>query len=127
MDIDASGRVYVTGDYPNPNPPYDLFLYVTSLNAAGSGFYYWWYRTGSEDDTGRGIVVDQQENVFVIGYTSSTNFPVTPGALDVTYNGGLNDLVLLKFDPGGIRIFTTFLGGNNWDFCEDGIAPGPER
>src|SRR5262245_9166795 len=38
------------------------------------------YLGGNSDDEGRGIAVDSAGNAYVVGQTSSTNFPTTPGA-----------------------------------------------
>ena len=44
---------------------------------------------GSGEDGGKGIVVDASGNAYVTGYTYSGNFPVTEGAFQTHYGGGL--------------------------------------
>jgi hypothetical protein len=52
----------------------------------------------------------------VAGTTSSTDFPVTPGAFDETFNGGFFDGFAAKLDPSGARLqFATYLGGSQDD------------
>ena len=83
--VDATGNCYVTGwtsssDFPTQYPLYpnnaggwDVF--VTSLNPAGDALIYSTYLGGSSTDYGYGIAVDTTGNCYVIGCTSSTNFP----------------------------------------------------
>ncbi|MFW9768468.1 MAG: SBBP repeat-containing protein [Candidatus Thorarchaeota archaeon] len=71
------------------------------------------YIGGSNDDTGYAIQVDSQGYVYVSGHTYSSNFP-TQDAYDSTYNSGLYDAFLLKYDPDGAAIiFSTFIGGSD--------------
>ena len=57
------------------------------------------YLGGSDDDAGCSVTVDLSGNVFLIGYTESTNFP-TPGGFDTTINGS-SDVFLAKFTNSG--------------------------
>ena len=75
---------------------------------------------GTGDDDGRRIAVDLQGNVYVIGNTQSTNFPVTAGGAQ-TIPGGGKDVFVTKFSPTGAVVYSTYIGGN----CDDsagGIA-----
>ncbi|MHB1458413.1 MAG: DUF7948 domain-containing protein [Armatimonadota bacterium] len=66
---------------------------------------------GSE--SGAGIAVDSNGCVYVMGVTSSTNFPTTSGALLAG-----NDLFITKLNPSGSQlVYSTFLGGS---YTEDG-------
>ncbi|MFI5151028.1 MAG: PKD domain-containing protein [Bacteroidia bacterium] len=59
---------------------------------------------------------DRQNNVYTIGWSSGANFPVTPGAYDVTYNGGNYDGFILKLNPtGSALVYCTYIGGNAFD------------
>jgi hypothetical protein len=44
-------------------------VFVTKLNASGSGLVYSTYIGGSDDDEGYGIAVDGSGNAYVTGYT----------------------------------------------------------
>src|SRR5581483_10573375 len=59
------------------------------------------------------MFVDPAGNAYVVGFTPSTNFPVSAGAFQTTYGGDENDGVLIKLDPTGNRVFATYLGGSN--------------
>jgi hypothetical protein len=67
----------------------DLFndTFVTKLNSTGSALVYSSYLGGSNDDGGEGIAVDSSGNAYVTGWTFSTNFPTTNGALQTTFGG----------------------------------------
>ncbi len=64
-------------------------------------------------DTYRGeIILDNGGNPCVASFTSSANFPTTPGVYDPTYNGG-QDAVVFKFNADlTTLVWSTFLGGN---------------
>ena len=52
--------------------------------------------SGDEDNGAAAPGLDQQGNIYVSGVTSSTDFPVTPGAIQPTYGGGDIDGPLAK-------------------------------
>jgi hypothetical protein len=99
--VDPAGNAYVTGGTGSLNFPTtpgafqptfgggDAF--VTKLNSAGSGIVYSTYFGGSDSDIGVGIALDAAGSVYLTGYTRSTNFPVTPGAFQVTRHGCLDE------------------------------------
>jgi hypothetical protein len=80
------------------------------------------YLGGSADDRGWGIVVDASGNVLVTGATGSSGW--TSGGFDTTYGGGNNyyyDAFVAKLSPTGGHIWSTYLGGDNFDYGR-GIA-----
>ena len=71
---------------------------------------------GSESDYGVTLAKDSGGNVYVAGYTASTNFPTTGGAFDTTYGGGTYDLFVSKFDPTlSSLLYAAYLGGSGND------------
>ena len=73
------------------------------------------YLGGSLTDQCRGIAVDSQGCAHVVGDTTSINFPVTPGAFQIT-NAGLSDVFVTKFSSdGNSLIYSTYLGGSGSD------------
>lgn len=72
---------------------------------------------------GYGIAVDGTGNAYVTGATDSTDFPITPGALQPTCKGNCSDNAFVtKFNPAGSAlVYSTYLGGSNSDWSY-GIA-----
>lgn len=75
---------------------------------------------GSVDQGSRGVAVDAAGNVYVTGYTSSMDMPVTPGAYQTGLGGTTADILtgdafLAKYSPSGALLFLTYLGGRGDD------------
>lgn len=79
---------------------------------------------GNDGDQIRDIATDGQGNIYVVGGTRSKDFPTTLGAFDRTHNGGM-DIFVAKFTAAGSLVWSTFLGGPNYDraYAVE-IAPG---
>lgn len=118
--VDLSGNAYVVGYTSSPDLPatfgtYQIGLdaFVLKLDATGSSLIYATYLSGNIHDVANGVAVDGSGNAYVVGYTSSSNFPVTVGAFDTTRDGG-SDAFVVKLNPtGSSLIYATFLGGNS--------------
>ena len=78
------------------------------------------YEGGSRADVSHGIATDSSNNVFVTGYTTSPDLPVTRGAYQTEYAGSSLDFMsgdafVAKYSPLGALIFLTYLGGSRYD------------
>lgn len=70
------------------------------------------------DDARSEVILDKAGNVYVASCTRSTNFPVTPGAVQSVQGGGDQDGVILKFNNNlSSLLFSTYFGGNGNDAC----------
>ena len=89
--VDAAGNAYVTGftdslDFPRFGSLQPFFrggtfdAFVTKVNPTGTALLYSTYLGGSDIDVATGIGVDAAGNAVVAGWTSSADFPTTPGA-----------------------------------------------
>ena len=58
--------------------------FVFQIASRGTALVYSTYLGGSSDDQGFSLAIDSANDVYVVGYTSSTDFPVTAGALQKT-------------------------------------------
>jgi hypothetical protein len=70
-------------------------------------------------DGGEDLCIDGSGNILVTGYTSSTDFPSTPGSYNSTSNitpFNNRDAVVLRLSSDGSELLlSTFLGGNKYD------------
>jgi hypothetical protein len=125
--VDADGDAHVTGtttsnDFPTTpgafrttNHNEDVIdVFVTKLNAAGTGLLYSTYLGGTVgQETGFGIAIGDAGHAYVTGITNSGDFPVTADA----YQSGLRSagwnafVTKLRVDGGGL-VYSTYLGGN---------------
>lgn len=136
--LDAT-HVYMTGSvnslsFPLQNPgggAYYQSTYGGGTGAAGdvpickfthAGALVWsTYYGGSSNESGYGIEVDGS-NVYIAGYTNSTNLPTQNpggGAFFQGTFGGSFDGCILKFSLAGVRQWATYYGGSNYDGFED--------
>jgi hypothetical protein len=100
--VDSAGEAYVVGrtmsaDFPIASPlqnsasgMWDAF--ATKLNASGNSLAYSTYLGGSDNDEATGVALDSSGDAFVVGFTSSSNFP-TANSLQPTYQGGTDAFV----------------------------------
>ena len=127
--LDSSNRAYVTGETNSTSFPVtagafnrthggggaNVDAFVTKLNATGTGLVYSTFLGGGNMEQGNSIKVDSSGDAFVAGRTSSTDFPVTPDARFRSYGGG-DDAFVTELDPiGGALVYSTFLGGSDFD------------
>jgi hypothetical protein len=69
------------------------------------------YYGGSDTEQGNSCATDAAGNVYLTGYTCSTNFPVA-GAFQGTHGGGTKDAFMVKFNIIGSRLWATYYGGS---------------
>jgi len=90
----------------NSNP------FLSKLNPAlpePVSLVYSTYLGGASGDAAYGIAVDSQGNAYVTGQTYSTNFPVTPLAFQMSYQGsqGTGSAFVSKLNPGDRNRWST--------------------
>ncbi len=127
IGVDAQGNSYITGEtdsdsYPQVNPVFQhsrhggLDAFVTELSADGSHLVYSTFAGGSGTDSGASIAVDPAGNAFVVGTTSSSDFPTTNGVYQHGYAGGASDIFVLEYTVNGQNLqFSTLLGSHGTD------------
>jgi hypothetical protein len=136
--MDAVGNAYITGDTDSPDFPTVNALqwnyggtphlysnaFITKLSADGSALVYSTYLGGSGFDVSNGIAVDAQGNAYVMGYTSSPNFP-TANALQPVLNarnGRSNAFVAKLTADGSALAYSTYLGGSGSKYGDFGAG-----
>ncbi|MFK8102145.1 MAG: HYR domain-containing protein, partial [Saprospiraceae bacterium] len=77
---------------------------------------------GNSDEVVNDMLLDDNNNIYLTGYTQSSDFPTSMGAYDVSFNDGGEDVLLTKLDPtGSTLLYTTFIGGTQNEFGQ-GLA-----
>jgi hypothetical protein len=163
MTVDAAGEIIITGytrdlDFPvtsgalqtkcqtysaaatgnitrcGPNDGAQTSAFVTKINADGTSLVYSTYlHGGGGQESGQSVVTDSAGDAYVLGATSSNDFPITANAFeslcqpyypnttetsecDLTTGNGYGDngpvLFIAKLNPTGSAIlYGTFFGG----------------
>ncbi len=84
------------------------------------------YYGGSNSDEVWDMTIDNNNDIYLVGFTSSGNFPEV-NAYDNTYNGGAYDAFVVKLSSvDNFPIFCTYIGGSEQD-NGFGIAFDPSR
>lgn len=112
MQLDASGNIFLAGSFTpqNPTDPSDAF--VAKVSADGSKVLYFTPLSGISSDTAAGIAVGSDGSAYVVGSTESQNFPVTPGAIQKTFDTrGASQGFLVKVNPAGNIVYSTYING----------------
>ena len=128
--IDSSGNAYVTGfagsiDFPTTPNAYQRVnnargltpdsAFVTKLNSTGTALVYSTYLGGSHGAGAYGIAIDSSGSAYVVGSTSSADFPTTPNAFQSAYNAqtlGYENAFVTKLNAtGSALLYSTYLSG----------------
>jgi len=139
---DAGGNVFVggytdSGNFPTQNPGGGAYFqgtnaggddtFILKFNTFGSLLWATYYG-GNGSDWTYSIATDAGGNVFVAGFTLSTNFPTqNPGGgayFQGTHAGGSRDAFIFKFNNAGVLLWATYYGGSAGDmlFSYDNLA-----
>jgi len=121
--LDANNNVYVTGYTSSSNYPTTIGSYntsftnfydiiVTKFSSNGAGPIFSTFIGGTSDDRGYSLALDNSNNIFLSGGSTSGNYPTTVGTFDQVHNGS-NDVIITKINSLGTSlIFSSFLGGS---------------
>ncbi len=154
--VDASNNLVVTGCTASSNFPVTAGAFQTIMagpNVSGAfgdafvakfnnnGVQQWTTLLGgSLDEIGYGVCTDPSGEVYLTGYTASSNFPVSAGAYQTAFAGGTSDIIFARFSANGNRIWSSYYGGpgnqRGLDICikgnyiyaagiSSGTLPGP--
>lgn len=132
LDVDANGIFYVTGsttstDFPMAGTSYQTAggatnqsAFVFQLNPAlygGISLLYSSYLSGTTGaDTGTGIAVDANQNMYIVGTARSSDFPVSLSAYQSAL-WGPDDVFIAEMNPNtGALIYCSYVGGEDEDF-----------
>jgi len=97
--------------------------FIAQLNPSGTQLMYATYLGGTYIDSINSIALDPAGNAVVAGDSGSTDFPLTPGALQNELRS--RDAFVARLNPEGTELlYSTFLGGG-WNDSAQSIALDP--
>lgn len=136
MAVDEQGVLYMTGSTTSTNFPL-AGINVQSTGAAStvdafvikfdpsqwgtSALLYSTYLGGTTgDNTGNAIAIDKSHNIYVVGTTKSTDFPVTSSAYAAVLYGP-QDAFVAEINPDSATplVYSTYMGG---ELADEGRA-----
>lgn len=101
-------------------------IVITKFDTTGSFLVYSTYLGGGGTEVPNSLIVNSQGQLYILGTTGSSNYPVTSGAFDQTFNGGTaytltsilqypngSDIVISKLSADGTQLLaSTYVGGS---------------
>lgn len=126
--VDSDGNAYIGGQTSSSNFPVTTSAYDTTYNdndafvsKFNENFTHLLASTflgGSDNDTANSIISNTNGDIYIVGDTWSSNFPITPDAYDSSFNGGFGDVFISKLSGNLTQLLaSTFLGGSTDDFA----------
>ena len=134
LAIDSSGDLYVAGatysqDFPTtsgvvqPAPAGGYDAFIAELSPGGAALVYATYLGGNGNDAATTVAAGKADDIWVGGYTTSTNFPLASAWQ--TIPGGSFDGFISHLSPGATGLLgSSYLGGTGDDRVY-GIAVDP--
>jgi hypothetical protein len=131
VKIDNDNNIIVTGqtyslDFPTQNEiqtsigSNNQSIFITKFDPDGSVAFSTRYG-GSETEyfvdrypVRTTFHIDRENNILLAGNTRSSDLSIE-NAYQSSYGGGIYDLFLSKFDPDGVLVYSTYMGGNSDD------------
>jgi hypothetical protein len=127
--VGADGSTTISGntvsaDFPTTSGAYDETFngtndadtFVARLSADGASLLYSTFLGGTAQEVAFAVGVGGDGAATVAGYTTSADFPTTPGAFDESFNGGLHDAFVARLSADGTSLlWSTYLGGTSVD------------
>ena len=90
----------------------DVFIAKVDTNQSGdASLIYSTFFGGTLGDVPTAVATDSYGNVYVTGITVSSDFPLRI-PLQAT-SDGLSDIFVIKLDPSGVLLYSTYLGGGD--------------
>ena len=137
LKLDYNGNVVVSGqtnsqDFPTLNAfdlDYngDMDAFVLKISSDGSDLLWSTYLGGKDFDCIYALDLDFEDNIIVGGATGSEDFP-TKNAFDLSFNQGSSDAFISKISSNGkVLLWSTFIGGENWDQIESIVVDYSEN
>lgn len=124
VHVDKYGDIYVvmesnSNDYNTTSGAFQSSLagardLVVSKFSKEGELLFLTYFGGNKNEMYKGLEVDKNGNIYIIGFTQSTNFPITDNAF-MKNKTGIQNAFLSVFNTNGSLIYSTLIGGENID------------
>ena len=129
----AFGNAYPTtlGAYNTSFSGGIVDIAISKFDTTGTFLIYSTYLGGNSDELPHSLIVNSLDELFILGTTSSSNFPTTAGCYDNSFNGGTpnnlqqglgvnyvngSDLIISHLSSNGSSLLgSTYLGGSQND------------
>lgn len=119
VSYDQSGNLYICGKadtaFPATAGAFQTVFgggytdaYVAKYSPDGSNLTYMTYIGGNSSDVARSLAATATGEVFFAGSTSSSNFPVTPGALATSNPRSVKPFIAKLNSTGNNLVYSTF-------------------
>ena len=97
-----------------------LFTLIAFNTTYSSEFDLLWssYIGGNNNDEITNVQSDKDGNIYVLGFTKSTNYPTTSGAYQKSSSGD-NDIFLTKYDGKMNIVWSTYIGGKSREIIQN--------
>lgn len=122
LTADSLNNIIVAGNTSSTNFPVSSDAYRTSSAGNNDAFVlkldsnltnlaFSTLLGGGSDDYATSVNVDANDNIYIVGYTSSSNFPVTNHPIQQTRSGA-SDFYIAKFNSYGTNLlYSSYFGG----------------
>ncbi|MBN1380764.1 MAG: DUF1566 domain-containing protein [Deltaproteobacteria bacterium] len=131
LALDSGDNVVVAGTgssyFPEVKKLYtDGGMFVTRIKSDGTELLFSTRFGGSGDGFAAAVAVDDEDNIYITGYTEAEDFPVTVGAFQTQLKKDdpqfAQDAYVMKIDPAEPKVvYSTYIGGSSYDWGR-GIA-----
>ncbi len=112
--IESNKMMELNENFYNDTLEYGDNLLKTSAEIGALTYSSFFGGTGGE--MGTAIALDTTGCIYIVGDTGSSDFPITSGVYDGTYNGG-SDIFVSKFSADGSTLeYSTFIGGTGSEY-----------
>ncbi len=130
--LDSVGNIYMAGatdsaSFPTTDPPYpyqqpylspytspgqSVDAFVMKFDNLATSLAFSHYFGGSGYDVFNGVALDADDNVYLVGTTTSPDLPVGPA---LTTLRGQSNAFVVEFTSAGGPVYSTYLGGSGTD------------
>jgi hypothetical protein len=140
---DSTGNIYIVGhtrssNYPTKTGAYDESfndadptigndLVISKFNSDLTSLISSTYLGGTGEDNGFAITLDSSDNIYVAGFTKSSDFPMPGTYYQNTNQGGEYDIIIAKLSNDlTTLIASTYLGGSGADHTMTMLIDGTD-